>query len=700
MKAGDVAAAQLWDLLATLLDEPNSATLSDELSVIASDHEVPLTPAGRFEVIPSPSPEERGLSLSVPPLDPERRSRPLKRTPSGSMLAAFMFGSDRKALLDRVAPQTPTGSPKSTSPSHLHMTGGRLSPVTPMNGSRRPHQRTVSAAAVEMSTPRRSQSPTPRTASSRSLSRLGRRVSRPKPFLSETASRTNKNVEASASNQGSDNHTDSFSRASSAEALGQNGMLTLTSSVTSQMDIASPHRSAPSTASSQRSIRSSTSRHASKSSGGRSRDRGSSWSATGSSGGRSRSHSITSTTAYLALQDDISESSEGDLGDRSVELDEQMNTVIISRPPSPISSTVAPIAPSPLSQTVVASSSLESQAGQFMGEVLTRVDEVAEPSSFRSAITITAPASMTLGVSVLSTSISSQASQSTHDFNFQLSEESFASDDAMDADDNYDPSSSAEDDNTENSPRPGRFQIGFPRGSGIPDFGADSEGETDVDEANEDPDPYLARHFSETSIQTAVPLSRSGANGAEPIYSAFRIQRASNGGGTSRSRSRRGSLISRVSTRSRSQPHSRSTSRPRMSSRGGSYNSRVSSEVPGDNVKAGDEVADTSITINPPVAEQMRGRQNQGRSGEGSRGRQERRRLPAIVQAQERFREIGWAAFRHRVEEEIEAGNLQLASLLVLVGGEDVLEDAHRSESLVESYIGNRQFIVSVVNLA
>lgn len=459
MKAGAIAAAQLWDRLRHLLEDTKISNSSDDVSAKTSEFLVPKTPSNRFEHLPSVSPEVERRDLPAAPRDSDRRSRPLRRTPSTSMMPSFVFGTSNKALLDRVAPQTPTGSPTSTSPPQLFNSINRLSPILSTGSSRRPHQRTVSAAAAELPISPRPHSPTTRASASRSLSRLGRQVSQPKPpFLSDAMRRANKSSEV-LNSPTSDHAGHPHSRQSSAEALGKYGLLAMTSSAT-QHDSVSSQYSAPSHTSSQRSSRSISGPHSSKSPGGRSRDRGYSWSTTESSAdrNRSRSQSITSTTAFIALQDDISESSEGD-GNLSVNLDELSNAIAPSRPPSPVVSTVVPIVPSPLFQTIIASSSLESRAGQVMGDALGRVDEVAEPSSL---LTITAHSSSEAGPPTSFTSSEREPSQSIHDFQFRASEESFASDDTMDADDNYDPSS-ADDDNFENSPRPGRFQLGFPQ---------------------------------------------------------------------------------------------------------------------------------------------------------------------------------------------------------------------------------------------
>ena len=113
------------------------------------------------------------------------------------------------------------------------------------------------------------------------------------------------------------------------------------------------------------------------SSRGHSRGRGSSPGTAGGDGGRSRSHSSTSTTSFLALQDNVSESSRGGFVGPSHNGGNDVGAAPANRPPSPSIPTVGPIVPSPLSQTVVASPLPEGSTGQAMSGALTRVEEVA-----------------------------------------------------------------------------------------------------------------------------------------------------------------------------------------------------------------------------------------------------------------------------------------------------------------------------------
>ena len=105
------------------------------------------------------------------------------------------------------------------------------------------------------------------------------------------------------------------------------------------------------------------------------------------------------------------------------------------------------------------------------------------------------------------TTTPNKATRTARDFSFRLHDDGFASDDAVDADDNCNPFSSAEDDIMENSPRPSRPTRSFGR---IPKFKLDTDSDgnprTDGDDEGEH---YVSRRFSESSITTAVPLQRN-----------------------------------------------------------------------------------------------------------------------------------------------------------------------------------------------
>ena len=431
------------------------------------------------------------------------------------------------------------------------------------------------------------------------------------------------------------------------------------------------------------------------SSDGHGRNRDSSPSTAGGSGNRSRSHSGASTTAFLALQDDISESSEGDYVRHSRDVGKDSEAGPAIQPPSPNVPTMAPIVPSPLFQTMVAPSHLEARAGQAVPEALTRVEEVVEPSIFKSVLTITAQSQPkarpgpTIPLNTLYPAAATPAEpvRPSRDFSFRLPSDSFASDDAIDADDNYDPASSADDDDMGNSPRPYRPTRGSAR---IPKFKLDSSSDSDANARNDDDDdddgegevePYLSRHFSESSIKTAVPLRRGAGSVAEGMYTSFRLQRSSNAG-TRTIRSRRGSLVSKASAHSKSKSQSRSISRPRASSNAAH---RTSTEDVNDR--------DTANRASVSSPESLGKLDRMGRSrarigGDSFRGRQVKHSHPGALEAEQHIHNMAWSKFRERVEDEIDAGNIQLASLLVLVGGEQVLNDRQRSETLLESYIG------------
>ena len=160
------------------------------------------------------------------------------------------------------------------------------------------------------------------------------------------------------------------------------------------------------------------------------------------------------------------------------------------------------------------------------------------------------------------TATPNKATRTVRDFSFRLHDDGFASDDAVDADDDCNPFSSAEDDIMENSPRPSRPTRSFGR---IPKFklDTDSDGNPRTDDDDEG-EHYVSRRFSESSITTAVPLQRN-ASAIEGMYTSFRLQRPPNAG-TSRARSRRGSLLNKASVRSPSKSQSRSLNRPHASS--------------------------------------------------------------------------------------------------------------------------------------
>jgi len=69
------------------------------------------------------------------------------------------------------------------------------------------------------------------------------------------------------------------------------------------------------------------------------------------------------------------------------------------------------------------------------------------------------------------------------------------------------------------------------------------------------------------------------------------------------------------------------------------------------------------------------------------RGRKRRRANSHITAAQNHIWDLGWASFRSRMEEEIENGNIQLASALAVVGGERAMEDRWRVEQLNTAYV-------------
>lgn len=702
MNSGDVAAAQLWDRMGTLLC--SRAAALERSSFPEQIHSpAPATPLrGSKNNLPSAPPRGADGSHTTAPLQDEQPHRPLVRTPSTSMIRTFAFGMPAQAsntFLDRIAPLTPTASPTHTPPpsasSQNSNDRGRSLPANAGPSPRRMHARTVSATARPTQHFRRSLSPAPRTPSSRSLSRLGRRASRPKaPLAIDTAQPFDNAVHRHSPLETS---YEAIPRLDSTELRRKNGIIPIADSTSpvnnysprhTEYPVSSPHRPRHSISRSPGHYRD---YHVSTSSGGRSQDTGTSRSSTaGGSGNRSRSHSSASTTAFLALQDDISESSEGDLIGHHVHGENRGQAGSVNQPPSPIVSTAAPIVPSPLSQTMVASSPSEARAGPVMSEALARVDEVAEPSSFRSVLTITARSEFNAGPSsvLISTTLDSSTATSarrSREFSFRLPEEdSFASDDAIDADDNYDPASSAEDDIVDNSPRPSRLNRDLSWAGGIPEFKLDAADESDgngrLDDNEDSGEPYLSRQFSESSVKTAVPLRRIASGVAEGMYTSFRLQRSSNAG----TRSRYGSSVSKAPARSRSISLPRS-SRPRAFS---NATSGRSLEGANDNGLSNHTTQSNSEPVGKPDRED---RSRSQMDADSFRGRQERHRQLDTLEAEQHIRSLAWSKFRERVEDEIEAGNVQLASLLVLVGGEQVLNDRHRSETLVESYIGKLQ---------
>jgi hypothetical protein len=197
-------------------------------------------------------------------------------------------------------------------------------------------------------------------------------------------------------------------------------------------------------------------------------------------------------------------------------------------------------------------------------------------------------------------------------------------------------------------------------------------------------DRSLPRQYSETSVATAVPKG---------LHAAFQKYRGPtgtlSGGRASRSRSRRTSKGRAVTSRSESDSLSIPLSRAPASLSRRPPDSKDYLERPTMSTLSGQH-PDSSKS----KSHSSRGsaQQDEGFSRDSARGRTGRKTQLDINTAVERVREIGWTTFRGRVEEEIDAGNVQLASALVFVGGDRVLGNARRCEQLVTSYAGGFLF--------
>ena len=100
----------------------------------------------------------------------------------------------------------------------------------------------------------------------------------------------------------------------------------------------------------------------------------------------------------------------------------------------------------------------------------------------------------------------------------------------------------------------------------------------------------------------------------------------------------------------------------------------------------------TTVSTSEPAGTVARKRSRSRIDAGSFRGRQTRHHQLGTLAAEQHIHSMVWSKFRERVEDEIEAGNIQLASLVVFVGGEQVSKDRQRSETLVvESYIDGRQ---------
>jgi len=150
----------------------------------------------------------------------------------------------------------------------------------------------------------------------------------------------------------------------------------------------------------------------------------------------------------------------------------------------------------------------------------------------------------------------------------------------------------------------------------------------------------LPRQFSETSVLTAVPIQRLGEQYKSPIRSS---QDRTSPGSSSRHTS--------------SGPTNLSLSRADHG------------------IGVVDETSNSAHAQTEP--DFIR-----------DRGRKRRRENSHIAAAQNHIWDLGWASFRNRMEEEIENGNIQLASALAVVGGERVMEDRWRVEQLNTAYVG------------
>lgn len=203
---------------------------------------------------------------------------------------------------------------------------------------------------------------------------------------------------------------------------------------------------------------------------------------------------------------------------------------------------------------------------------------------------------------------------------------------------------------------------------------------------------------------TAVPLHRHGSNpsGTELMYSSFRLQRSSRTSAPTSAQysnppSRGVSAVRPSNSRahSRSQSHSRSVSRSRTRTTASSNLNGKNRSLSRGRTSKLQSIPSHDAATQPPSTHASRATDSRyyedtEEDEESTRGRRMRRRAPLTVAAEQHFREMAWESFRDRVREEIDSGNVQLASLLILVGGEKVLQDSIRSQTLVESYVGEQ----------
>jgi hypothetical protein len=166
------------------------------------------------------------------------------------------------------------------------------------------------------------------------------------------------------------------------------------------------------------------------------------------------------------------------------------------------------------------------------------------------------------------------------------------------------------------------------------------------------------------------------------MYTSFRLPRPSNAG-TRRIHSYRVSLVSKASAHSNLKSQSRSISQPRASSDAAH---QTSTEDVNDRDAANQKNRAPVLSPESPGKLDRTGRsmtQINGDFFEDGRHSQ----LGAL-EAEQHIHNMAWSKFRERVEDEIDTGNIQLASSLVLVGGEQVLNGRQRNKTLLESYMG------------